>query len=339
MQPNADLHAFLRQKFPAEYAAVRPAIEALREWLTDPANMAAHDPVASKRAMVGLEDPEGYTPIPELQRAVERAIESVKADPNNAAAYFMLARAMTELGRFDDENYHTAPLREAMEFAERATKLAPKVGKAWRALIEIQIHLHRDEMVADMLRDLGAQGFAPGTHATLSAKFAEARGNYDEAIDWYERSIGYIAEPPRRAEAYAAQAFCLLKQGRKSEAERPFLMALLEGGPNPWIGHNWSVLKFELANIVGATELNRRVLSWDWNYAPALDLKNFLIEHYNKRNQPYPGPIALQEEQLRGIALPGCDQLVLQQMNMSEWQPPKRGTRARATRTFRSGLE
>lgn len=339
MQPNADLHAFLRQKFPAEYLAVRPSIEELRGWLTDPANVAASDPIASKRALVGLADPEGFTPIAELLRTVERAVDSIKADPNNAAACFMLARAMTELGRFDDENYHPAPLREAIDFAERAVKLAPKVGKAWRALIEIHIHLHRDEIVADMLRDLGAQGFAPGTHATLSARFAESRGNYDEAIDWYERAMGYIPEPPRRAEAYAAQAFCMLKQGRKSEAERPFLMALLEGGPNAWIGHNWSVLKYEMANLIGATELNRRVLSWDPVYPPALEFKQFLIEHYRKRNHPYPGPVALQEEQLRGISLPGCDAAVLRQLNVDEWQPPRRGTRARATRTFRSGLE
>jgi tetratricopeptide (TPR) repeat protein len=324
---------------PPDYAQIRPAIEDLRAWLADPNNANARDPVAAKRALVGLEDPEGFTSVTELQRVVGKSIEAIEADPNNAAAFFMLARAMTELGRFDDENYHPTPLREAVEFAERSTQLAPRVGKAWRALIEIHIHLHRDEIVADMLRELGTGGFAPGTHATLSARYAEARGNYDEAIDWYERSMGYIAEPNRRAEAYAAQAFCMLKQGKKSQAERPFLMALLEGGPNPWIGHNWSVLKHELANLPGATELNRRVLTWDWNYAPALDFKNFLMDHYQKMNMPYPPAVALQEEQLRGIALPGCDPGVLQQMNIPEWQPPRRGTRARATRTFRSGLE
>ena len=148
-----------------------------------------------------------------------------------------------------------------------------------------------------------------------------------------------ISEPTRRAETYAAQGFCFIKMGRKSEAERSFLMALLEGGPNPWIGHNWSVLKFELANLQGATELNRRVLVWDMGYAPAIDLKNFLIEHYNKVQQPYPPATFLQEEQLRGIALPGCDQAVLEQLNLPEWKPPRRGTRARATRTFRHGLE
>lgn len=339
MQHNPELQAFLRQKIPTEYAQVRPMVEELRAWLSDASNLNAPETVASKRALVGLEDPEGFTPLHELTRTVQRASEAIKADPNNAAAYFMLARAITELGRFDDEHYHTAPLRDAVQFAERATELAPKVGKAWRALIEIHIHLHRDEIVAEMLRDLGAQGFAPGTHATLSAKYAEARGNFDEAVEWYERSIGYIPEPNRRAEAYAAQAFCLMKQKRKSEAERPFLMALLEGGPNPWITHNWSVLKFELSNLFGATELNRRVLGWDWNYAPALEFKNFLMAHYQKRNQPYPPPAALHEEQLRGICLPGCDPAIVQQLNVEEWKPPRRGTRARATRTFRSGLE
>lgn len=339
MEHNAEQHAFLRQRVPTEYAALRPGVEELRAWLGDPTNLSAQDKIASKRALVGLDDPEGSTPIPDLQRTVARAIESIKADPNNAAACFMLARAITELGRFDDETYHPTCLRDALEFAERATQLAPRVGKAWRALIEIQIHLHRDEMVVDMLRELGTQGFAPGTHATLSAKYAEARGNYDEAIEWYERSLGYTAEPQRRAEAYAAEAFCLLKMGRKSEAERPFLLALLETGPSTWIGHNWSVLKFELGNLVGATELNRRVLSWDWSYAPAIDLKNYLVEHYNRMQKPYPPPVALQEEQLRGIAVPGCDAGILQQLGVEEWKPPRRGTRARATRTFRHGLE
>lgn len=339
MEHNADQQAFLRQRVPTEYATVRPAVEEFKAWLADPNNLTARDPVASKRALVGLDDPEAATLIPDLQNTVVRAIESLKADPNNAAAYFMLARAMTELGRYDDETYHPASLRDAVQFAERAIELAPRVGKAWRALIEIQIHLHRDEMVAEMLRDLGAQGFAPGTHATLSAKYAEARGNFDEAIDWYERSIGYIAEPHRRAEVYASQGFCFIKMNRKSEGERSFLLALLEAGPNTWIGHNWAVLKTELGNLAGATELNRRVLVWDWDYQPALELKNFLMDRYAKNNQPYPPPIALQEEQLRGIALPGCDASVLQQLNVPEWQPPKRGTRARATRTFRHGLE
>jgi len=339
MQPNLELNAFLRQKMPMEYSMVRPEIEELRVWLAEPSNRVAADPVAGKRALVGLEDPEGYTPVPELQRVVRQSVAAIRADPNNAAAYFMLARAMTELGRFDEDHYHTAPLREAVSFAERATELAPKVGKAWRALIEIYIHLHRDEMVTDMLRELGTQGFAPGTHAILSAKFAESRQAFDEARDWYERAMGYLAEPARRAEAYAAQAFCEIKAGRKSEAERPFLLALLEGGPSAWIGHNWSVLKFELANTIGAVELNRRVLSWDPVYAPAIELKNYLIEVFNKRREIYPGPAALAEEKLRGIALPGCDPGVLQMLNVPQWAPPRRGTRARATRTFRSGLE
>jgi tetratricopeptide (TPR) repeat protein len=339
MERDPQLSAFLRQKMPMDYSMIRPEVEGLRAWLADPVNRGATDPVASKRALVGLEDPEGYTPIPELQRVARQSIEAIKADPNNAAAYFMLARAMTELGRYDDDHYHTAPLREAVSFAERATELAPRVGKAWRALIEIYVHLHRDEMVTDMLRELGAQGFAPGTHALLSAKFAESRQAYDEARDWYERAMGYIAEPPRRAEAHAAAGFCEIKQGRKSEAERHFLLALLEGGPSPWIGHNWAVLKFELANLIGAVELNRRVLTWDANYAPALELKNYLMEVHAKRNVAYPGPSPLPDEKLRGIALPGCDPMVLQELNLEAWSPPKRGTRARATRTFRSGLE
>jgi tetratricopeptide (TPR) repeat protein len=339
MEHNADQKSFLRQKQPQEYAEVRPVVEDLRAWLADPANLNSSDPVASKRKLVGLEDPEGYTPIQQLIETTRRAAEAIRLDPNNAAAYFMLARAMTELARFDDDTYHPGPLREAVDFAERATQLAPRVGKAWRALIEINIHLHRDEMVADMLRELGTQGFAPGTHATLSAKYAESRGNLDEAIDWYERSIGYIAEPQRRAEAYAAQAFCFIKMRKKSEAERSFMMALLEGGPIPWIGHNWSILKHELGNIAGAAELNRRVLEWDPVYAPGNDFKQFIAGVYAQRNQPYPGPIAIQQEQLRGIALPGCHESVLRQLNLEPWQPPRRGTRARATRTFRHGLE
>lgn len=339
MQHNAEQLAFLRQKAPLDYAPLRASVDELRVWLENEAGKSPADPIQAKRKLVGLEDPEGYTPLPQLVDTVHRSIESIRLDPANAAACFMLARAITELGRYDDETYHGQCLRDAVPFAERATQLAPRVGKAWRALIEIYIHLHRDEMVTEMLSDLDRDGFAPGTHATLSARYAEARGNYDEAIDWYERAMGYVAEPPRRAEAYAAQAFCFIKMKRKSEAERPFMMALLEGGPSPWIGHNWSILKFELGNLPGAIEMNRRVLEWDWNYPPANEFKNYLIDILQNRNMPYPGPIATQEEQLRGLALPGCDPTVRAQLGVAEWQPPKRGTRARATRTFRSGLE
>ena len=166
MEHNAEQKAFLRQRMPEAYLEVRPVVEELRAWLADTANVNASDPVASKRKLVGLEDPEGFTPVGQLIETVQRAADALKLDTKNAAACFMLARAITELARFDDTTYHPGPLREAVEFAEKATQLAPRVGKAWRALIEIYIHLHRDEMVTDMLRDLGNNGFAPGTHAT-----------------------------------------------------------------------------------------------------------------------------------------------------------------------------
>lgn len=339
MDPDLERRAFLQQKYPAEYQKVKPLVDEFAAWVNDPANQTPTDKVAGKRVLVGLEDPEGHTPFPKLVATVERAIKSARHDPTNAAAHFMLARAITELSRFDDETYHPRSLRDAVDFAEKSRELAPKVGKAWSALIEIYIHLKRDEMVTEMLRELNERGFAPGTHAQLSAKFAESQGNYEDAIQWYERAMGYIAQAPRRAESYAAQAACYIKMNRRSEAERPFMMALLEGGPNPWIGHNWSVLKFDLGNLAGATELNRRVLQWDVDYPPANDFKNYLIGVWQKRNEPYPGPIALQEEKLRGIVLPACDAAVREKLGVEEWRPPRRGTRARATRTFRSGLE
>ncbi|MCC6464713.1 MAG: hypothetical protein IT463_05175 [Planctomycetes bacterium] len=339
LQGDPAKQAFLRQKMPTEYAEVRPVIEEFRAWLNDPARPATRDAQAARKPLVGLEDPESNTPIPQLQQAVRRSIESARLDPENAVAFFMLARAMTELARLDEETYHPVPLREAADFAERSRQLAPKVGKAWRAVIEIYVRLRRTEMVSDLMAELQRGGFAPGTHALLAALDARTQGHLEEAIEWYEKAMGFIAEPHRRAEAYAQQAFCRIAMKQRSEAERSFMLALLEGGLIPWIAHNWSVLKYEQNNIAGAAELNRRCLEVDPQYGPALQMQSFLMNYYAQQGAVLPAAAALQEELLRGIALPGLHPFLLQQHNLPPWEPPKRGTRARATRTFRTGLE
>ena len=177
--------AFLRQKLPPAYVPVRTMLLELEAFLHDPniANVPT-DKAGAAKQLIGLPDPESGTPQNQLVDIARRAVDAIKLDRENPAAYFMLARAMTELGRMDDYTYHPAPLRDAIDFAERSRVLAPKVGKAWRSAIELYIRLHRYDMAAHMLDELNESGCAPGTHASLQALLCEVQGYFQNAIQW-----------------------------------------------------------------------------------------------------------------------------------------------------------
>lgn len=341
MQQHTPEHkAFLRQRVPAAYALVKPAVDSLTAWLADPAHEGeARNSAESRKQLIGLEDPEHSTPHEQLKDTARRCCDALMLDRDNAAAHFMLARAITELARFDEDVYHPAALREAIPFAERARELAPKVGKAWRAIIEIQIRLGRFEMATDLLRELQRLAIAPGTHATLMALLCERQNLLEDACGWYEKAVSFAAHNARRAELYTLQALDFALLGRKSDADRAFMLALLEGGPQAWIAHNWSVLKNDMGNSWAAVELNRRALMWDPALEPAQEFRDYLQNAFKELKRAWPAAQVLQEEQLRGIALPGCDAEVIARLNLQPWSPPRRGERARATRTFRTGLE
>ncbi len=339
-QPTPEQKAFLKQRLPESYAAVKPDVDALIAWLADPANEAAPvNTTESRKLLIGLDDPEQNTPIEALQNTVRRCCASLKLDRNNAASAFMLARAITELGRYDEDTYHAQALRDAADFAEKAKQLAPKVGKAWRAGIEILLRQMRLDLAAEQLRELQKLGIAPGTHATLMALMCERQQHWEEACQWYEKAVTFATSNARRSELYTLEALCYINAGRKSDADRALMLGLLEGGQQPWIAHNWSVLKNELGNSWAAVELNRRALMWDPNFEAAQEFRDFLQNAFRELKRQWPGAQMLQEEQLRGIALPGCDAEIIARNSLQPWSPPRKGERAKATRTFRTGLE
>lgn len=339
-QPNAEQKAFLKQRLPDNYAPVKHDVDALIVWLADANNIsAATNPAESRKLLVGLEDPESNTPPARLQEIVQRCCEAVVLDRNNAAAHFMLARAITELGRFDEDTYHAQALRDATDFAESAKQLAPKVGKAWRAGIEILIRQNRFDLAAEQLHELQRLAIAPGTHASLMALWHERQGHWEEAAQYYEKAVSYATHNARRSELYTLEALAWINAGRKSDADRALMLGLLEGGEQPWIAHNWSVLKNELGNSWAAVELNRRALMWDPGFEAAQEFRDFLQNAFRELKRPWPGAQMLPEEQLRGIALPGCDAQIIAKNNLQPYSPPRRGERARATRQFRTGLE
>jgi tetratricopeptide (TPR) repeat protein len=339
-QPTPEQKAFLKLRLPENYAPVKQDVDALKQWLADAANAsAASNPAESRKLLIGLEDPEQNTPVARLQEIVQRCCEAVVLDRNNAAAHFMLARAITELGRFDEDTYHGQALRDASDFAENAKQLAPKVGKAWRAGIEILIRQGRHDIAYEQLGELQKLGIAPGTHATLMALWHERQGHWAEAAQYYEKAVTYATNNARRSELYTLEALAWINAGKKSDADRALMLGLLEGGEQPWIAHNWSVLKNELGNSWAAVELNRRALMWDPGFEAAQEFRDYLQNAFTQLKRPWPGAQMLQEEQLRGIALPGCDTEIMVKNKLQPWSPPRRGERAKATRTFRTGLE
>lgn len=339
-QPTPEQKTFLKQRLPENYAPVKQDVDALRHCLADPAQAGAPvNTTESRKMLIGLEDPEQNTPVPRLQEIVQRCCEALVLDRNNAAAHFMLARAITELGRYDEDTYHGQALRDAAEFADNAKQLAPKVGKAWRASIEILIRQGRHDIAFEQLGELQKLGIAPGTHATLMALWHERQNHWDEAAQYYEKAVSYATNNARRSEIYTLEALAYINAGKKSDADRALMLGLLEGGEQPWIAHNWSVLKNEQGNSWAAVELNRRALMWDPNFEAAQEFRDFLQNAFKELKRPWPGAQMLQEEQLRGIALPGCDAEIIARNKLQPWSPPRRGERAKATRTFRTGLE
>lgn len=325
--------AFLNQRIPENYLPVREPVVYIRDLLAiKKMIVAAPDPESANLELVGLPDPKPGLPVAELQNIVRHACKALDYDRENTQAYVMLVRGVIELARYDEMIVHPFPLREVLPLAQRGKSINEKLAEPWAAYIEVNIYLKRWDTVTENLANFRARKFDARLSAELSLLAAKGQELPADEVLWYDRLLAMTQISAERAELHGKQGLAHLKLKLKKEADLCFHRALAEGGPLSWVAHHWSMLKDEMGVRPAAIELNRRAIIFDPDNRAAKAYAEHLRAPFRRFGHPFPGPAALEEEKIRGIALPGCDEAVLKANNLKPYEAPKSVTRAIAKR-------
>lgn len=325
--------AFLKQRIPENYIPVREPVVYIRDLLAIKKMVVAQpDPESANLELIGLPMPVRGVPVVELQNVVRHACKAVDFDRENAAAYMYLVRGVIELSRYDEMIVHPAPLREVLSLAQRGKSIDEKNADPWAAYIELNIYLKRWDVVTENLANFRSRKFDAKLSAELSLLAAKGQELPADEVLWYDKLLALTQLSADRAELHGKQGMAYLKLKLKKEADECFHRALVEGGPLSWVAHQWSMLKDDMGVRPAAIELNRRASNFDNDNRAAKAYAEHLRAPYRRFGHPFPGPMALEEEKIRGIALPGCDPAVEKANNLKPYEPPKSVTRAIAKR-------
>ncbi len=321
--------AFLKQRMPEAYVPVREPVVYTRDWLALKKLVNAEpDPASANLELMGLPRPARGVPHTELQNVVRHACQAINFDRDCVEAYVFLVRAVIELSRYDEAVLHPVPLREVLPLAQRGKQLGEKDAEAWAALIEVNIHLKRWDTVTEQLAQFRHHKFDEKLSAELSLLAAKGQDLPADEVLWYDRLLAMTQESADRAELHGKQAMAYLKLKLQKEADLAFHRAMAEGGPISWVAHEWSMLKDDMGVRPAAIELNRRASNFDPENRAAKAYAELLRAPFRRFGHPFPGPSALEEEKIRGVALAGCDPAVLKAHNLKPYEPPKSVTRA-----------
>jgi tetratricopeptide (TPR) repeat protein len=325
--------AFLKQRIPENYVPVREPVVYIRDLLAiKKMIVAAPDPESANLELVGQPMPVPGLTVNELQTAVRHSCKAIDYDRECAQAYVLLVRGVIELSRYDEMVVHPVPLREVLPLAQRGKSIDEKNADPWAAYIEINIHLKRWDIVTENLAHFRARKFDAKLSAELSLLAAKGQELPADEVLWYDKLLALTQLSADRAELHGKQGMAYLKLKMKKEADECFHRALVEGGPLSWVAHQWSMLKDDLGVRPAAIELNRRASNFDNENRAAKAYAELLRAPFRRFGHPFPGPAALEEEKIRGIALPGCDPAVEKAANLRPYEPPKSVTRAIAKR-------
>jgi tetratricopeptide (TPR) repeat protein len=320
--------AFLKQRMPENYGPVREPVVYTRDWLALKKMINAEpDPASANLELVGIPRPARGVPISDLQNAVRHACQAINFDRDCVEAYVFLVKAVMELSRYDESILHPMPLREVLPLAQRGKQLGEKDADAWAALIELNIHLKRWDTVTEQLAQFRHHKFDERMSAELSLLAAKGQDLPADEILWYDRLLAMTQESADRAELHGKQGIAYLKLKLHKEADAAFHRAMVEGGPISWVAHEWSMLKDDMGVRPAAIELNRRASNFDTENRAAKAYAELLRAPFRRFGHPFPGPSALEEEKMRGIALAGCDPAVVKANNLKPYEPPKSVTR------------
>ncbi|MBP9892200.1 MAG: hypothetical protein KBG84_09880 [Planctomycetes bacterium] len=325
--------AFLKQRIPENYVPVREPVVYIRDLLAiKKMIVAAPDPESANLELVGQPMPVPGVTVNDLQTVVRHACKAIDYDRECAQAYVMLVRGVIELSRYDEMVVHPVPLREVLPLAQRGKSIDESIADPWAAYIEINIHLKRWDVVTENLANFRARKFDAKLSAELSLLAAKGQELPADEVLWYDKLLALTELSSDRAELHGRQGMAYLKLKLKKEADECFHRALVEGGPLSWVAHHWSMLKDDMGVRPAAIELNRRATNFDNDNRAAKAYAELLRAPFRRFGHPFPGPAALEEEKVRGIALPGCDPAVIKANDLRPYDPPKSVTRAIARR-------
>ncbi len=338
LTPEQD--AFLRQRMPEAYAPVREPVVYVRDWLSIKRMInAAPEPDSARLELFGLPDPVPGVPIADLQNVVRKACQAISLDPGCVEAYILVTRAVVQLSSYDELTVHQFPLRDVLQLAQRGRQVGDKSPFAWAALLEVNIHLKRWDIVTEQLAQYKSRNLDPLLGARLSLLSAKAQGLLVEQVQWYDRLLALTPTSAERAELHGRQALAYVGLKQIELADAAFHRALVEGGPLGWVAHEWSKLKDTMGERPAAIELNRRACGFEGDNRAAKVYAETLRAPFRRFGHPFPGPAALAEEKTRGIALAGCDPAVVAAEKLKPYEQPKSVTRALTRRLRRQDIE
>ncbi|KAA0210972.1 hypothetical protein EDM80_12770 [bacterium] len=332
-QLTQEQEAFLRQRMPEAYAPVREPVVYIRDWLNIKKMIhAAPDPESARLELVGLTDPMPGVPHADLQNTVRKACQAISLDRDCADAYALVARAVVQLSSYDELTVHPFPLREVLPLAQRGRQVGPDNVYCWQALITVNIHLKRWDSVTEQMAQYRSKNLDARIGAELGLLAAKAQELWADVVQWYDKLLALAQTSAERAELHGHKGMAYLKLKQPREADASFYRAMVEGGEISWVAHQWSQLKDQLGKRPAAIELNRRAIAFDPENRAAKVFAENLRAPFRRFGHPFPGPCALDEEKVRGIALAGCDPAVQASEKLKPYEAPKSVTRIMSRR-------
>jgi len=333
-QLTQEQEAFLRQRMPEAYAPVREPVVYIRDWLNIKKMIhAAPEPESARLELVGLADPMPGVPHAELQNTVRKACQAISLDRDCADAYALVVRAVVQLSSYDELTVHPFPLREVLPLAQRGRQVGPNSVHCWQALITVNIHLKRWDSVTEQMAQYRAKNLDAKIGAELGLLASKAQELWADVVQWYDKLLALAQTSAERAELHGHKGMAYLRLKQPKEADASFYRAMVEGGEISWVAHQWSQLKDQLGKRPAAIELNRRAVAFDPENRAAKVFAENLRAPFRRFGHPFPGPSALDEEKVRGIALAGCDPAVLASERLKPYEAPKSVTRMMSRRT------
>lgn len=214
-------------------------------------------PLGHQTYEVGLEKVAEFKGDPAVMGAALRTFQSGDSRPY---AYAGVAYTLLVAARELDGSYAEEGLEAAMNWLERAQEMAPDQVEI--NMIEGFIYIYSGRfsdarIILDYLK-----GINPHDFYVLTAEIAywEEQGEFEEAIEAYQRAIEEANTVPRKLRLRSQMGNCFLRFDQPEKALEIFKEAIHFSQEDARLWHNMSLAFWQLENYPDAHRCNRRAL-------------------------------------------------------------------------------